>query len=294
MDTISPPVAGIDYGGSDCCCQGACCVDADCSIKTESECDAVAGNFQGKGSACDDDPPPCNQGGCCVDADCSIQTEADCDTMGGNYQGGGSDCEDNPCTIGGCCVGTDCTIQTEADCATMGGTYQGGGSDCADNPCAMTPCLCGFNAHDGSGRKFLTRTTIGSLTWHTGAGECGCLNANINYQYDETIDPVSCTSTSSCFGTASGHAECPANPNYQTCDCNKTASGNPCSWSGCDCPDCDGNIDFWLGGLNCSSYFVHCHNDCSATHCNYNIDWIGDGPTTFYIDEYLTNECAPI
>jgi hypothetical protein len=36
-------------------------------------------------------------GACCVDTDCTIETESDCEDMGGTYQGDGTPCSPNPC-----------------------------------------------------------------------------------------------------------------------------------------------------------------------------------------------------
>src|SRR6266446_9171633 len=63
-----------------------------------------------------------------------------------------------PPATGACCIGTDCSILTEADCIAAGGIFQGIGVPCDPNPC-MPPCNgCGFDAFDGSGRKFLRLT----------------------------------------------------------------------------------------------------------------------------------------
>lgn len=48
-------------------------------------------------------------GACCVDADCSIQTESDCSGMGGTYQGDGTPCDPNPCSSGTCGCGSRMT-----------------------------------------------------------------------------------------------------------------------------------------------------------------------------------------
>jgi len=53
----------------------------------------------------EDTTPPTPTGACCVDEDCSIATEADCDGAGGVYQGDGTTCSPNPCTEEvDCCV----------------------------------------------------------------------------------------------------------------------------------------------------------------------------------------------
>ncbi len=50
-----------------CCCTptGACCVDTDCSITTESDCTDMGGTYQGDDTPCD--PDPCGTPPCCSD-----------------------------------------------------------------------------------------------------------------------------------------------------------------------------------------------------------------------------------
>lgn len=76
-------------------------------------------------------------GACCIDGDCSIQTESDCLNAGGEYQGDGTDCQGDPCFVptGACCVGETCSVETEPDCNDAGGAYLGDGTDCSASPC---------------------------------------------------------------------------------------------------------------------------------------------------------------
>lgn len=143
---------------------GACCYDdGTCDDLTEADCTEAGGNWQGPDTTCDDDPSPC-VGACCIDGECfDDMTKADCETAGGTFQDFQSTCDDPDidCTQGACCNAGDCTISTEEDCLAGGGVYQGGGTVCDPNPCTTPPCNgCGFDAFDGSGRKFLTNHIV--------------------------------------------------------------------------------------------------------------------------------------
>jgi len=123
-----------------CHCTGACCEGSTCNVKTESECSAAGGVFQGIDTTCD--PDPCGSGACCEGSTCSIKTESECDSAGGVYRGGGTDCDPDPCGSGACCEGSTCSIKTESECSAAGGVYRGGGTDCDPNPCASTGACC--------------------------------------------------------------------------------------------------------------------------------------------------------
>jgi hypothetical protein len=64
---------------------------------------------------------------------------------------------------GACCIGEACAILSATDCAAAGGVYQGDFTPCSPNPCVavLPPCNgCGYDAFDGSGRKFLRKSQI--------------------------------------------------------------------------------------------------------------------------------------
>ncbi len=74
---------------------GACCLDGDCSITTEEECD---GSYQGDGTTCEGvDCGEATSGACCVGDVCSIESPDSCEGMGGIYQGDDTTCDPNPC-----------------------------------------------------------------------------------------------------------------------------------------------------------------------------------------------------
>lgn len=172
---------------------GACCIGTDCTITTETNCIDEGGIYQGNNTICS--PNPCSTGACCVGTDCSIQSEPDCILLGGTYQGDDTVCDPSPCgSTGACCVGTDCTIETEADCIGIGGVYQGDGTTCDTNPCFLPECMCGFNAFDGSGRKFLTRISTVHRVEHRVSPPC---DQDESGTLTEQYDPVTCVLTSS-------------------------------------------------------------------------------------------------
>lgn len=104
-------------------------------------------------------------GACCYDdGTCDNLTESDCTEAGGNWQGEDTTCDDTGICVGACCegeYGTTCVDDSTPDsCAADGGTWTDFGITCDSNPCELPPCNgCGFEAFDGSGRMFLTRTT---------------------------------------------------------------------------------------------------------------------------------------
>ncbi len=131
---------------------GACCQGDDCSIRTQAECAAVGGVYQGDGTNCSPNPCFVPEGACCVGSTCTVRTAASCSSVGGTYQGDGTDCSPNPCYVpeGACCVGSDCSILTPSACAGVSGVYQGNGTDCSPNPCESVCYATGDVDGDGS------------------------------------------------------------------------------------------------------------------------------------------------
>lgn len=185
---------------------GACCTDGACTITTEEEC---AGHYLGNDTTCEGVTcPPTGSGACChTDGTCTIETAETCD---GVYQGDDVPCEGVDCTNGACCVDGVCGITTEAECT---GIFLGNGSTCGAITCA---CACGFNAFDGSGRKFLhyRRVITGSVN-RSEAGECdNDPSATFTIEYTSTgaatlvqhYDP-DCTLVTDTNDSASSHTE---------------------------------------------------------------------------------------
>jgi hypothetical protein len=78
------------------------------------------------------------------------RTEAQCNAVNGIYQGHGTGCTPNPCSSsdrpnnplpsdssGACCSSTTCLPwRTELQCQQVNGVYQGHGKLCTPNPCS--------------------------------------------------------------------------------------------------------------------------------------------------------------
>ena len=160
---------------------GACCyISGDCTVLTETDCDAQDGGYFGDGTSCD--PNPCQQptGACCfASGSCAIDTALGCDAAGGEYQGNATTCVPNLCPqpIGACCLaGGICTIETEADCIDADGLYQGDDTLCVPNPCPQPTGAC--------------CAAGGVCTIET---EADCVDADGEYQGDDTVcDPNPC------------------------------------------------------------------------------------------------------
>ncbi len=114
---------------------------------------------------------------------------------------------DTMCCCGGaCCFGGSCSEgYTEGDCTDEGGIFQGYGTDCSgDNPCNLPPdCTCGFEAFDGSGRRFLVKTEhvvrTSSQDFHSGSDDC---NVSTDTTTTTTVNPFNCSSEVTCEGTS--------------------------------------------------------------------------------------------
>ncbi len=163
--------AGGNWQGSDTPCSEGLCVGVCCECSgcvdnsTPDSCAADGGTFGDFQTTCADDPAPCPDasGACCsteTSNDCHTSTEADCT---GTYFGDCSTCDPNPCPspTGACCTDGVCSILSESDCTDGGGNYLGDDSTC-DFPSIC--CACGFDAFDGSGRKFLHKESTCTYT----------------------------------------------------------------------------------------------------------------------------------
>jgi hypothetical protein len=138
-------------------CPGACCEDDGdggfiCEDLSETDCEAVGGEFRGVNTACDDDPDPCIVGVCCLSsAGCFDQntypSQEDCENAGGEwFTDAHCDDDPNPCA-GACCLidaEVTCDDLTEVDCDGIDGGFQGIGTTCADvpDPCGATGACC--------------------------------------------------------------------------------------------------------------------------------------------------------
>lgn len=124
---------------------GACCVSESClSNRTNLQCAALGGTFQGPGSSCS--PITCEPiGACCEpDGDCLVQPRLTCLAGGNTFQGANTTCVVNNCPQPqyACCrTGAPCVLATTAQCSGMGGVSQVGVTSCATAGCPAACCL---------------------------------------------------------------------------------------------------------------------------------------------------------
>ena len=218
-------------------------------------------------------------GACCYDdGTCDDLTESDCDAAEGTWQGAGTSCDDEGVCVGACCE-PDCVDNTTPDgCASDGGTFQGFGTTCDPNPCLL-PCNgCGFDAFDGSGRVFLTKTT----TRHY-------------------------TQTSECCQPFSGCAQCAVDGTQTTTesydsDCNYSSVTDPVSplfptSGGCN-DSCDGGFINITLAPGCDTLTTISATEKSCTYgttfsCETCSNEEGGTDTVLTVTVILSDECQP-
>jgi hypothetical protein len=242
-------------------------------------------------------PPTTPSGACCpTEGDCFIATQSICETGGGTYQGDNTTCDPDPCPPkGACCVGSNCTIETETDCTDMGGTYQGDDTVCDPNPCVLPPCNgCGFDAFDGSGRKFFTKTyTVSYSSNYTVSTTGETCSITVNYSRVSSYDPDTCVLSVNCSGFYTSDYHPPVGPDVHH-------EGDPCLGVSGDCGLCPGGCPTYFpseaeptcGSIGCS---------CSATELMCSISHMQDpscgpnltGSCSTEVTSILSDECTP-
>ena len=127
---------------------GACCVGTSCTVKTEADCSAIGGTYQGDNTECF--PNPCtttqdewaccwHEFGSCDDSSCSDTTQQVCNDGGGEWREGqlcnAIDCDGLP--VGACCFcqWDTCDEASQCDCDTFGGMFIGEDTLCNPNQC---------------------------------------------------------------------------------------------------------------------------------------------------------------
>ncbi len=134
---------------------GACCSPSgSCSIKTESECDALGREYQGDGTSCT--PNPCSGACCFPDGSCleiAATSGTPCYLAGGAHWFSGEDCSPSPCT-GACCFEGETCLEglTRDECEATADSLSWGllglCSECPPPP--DDGDLCGFQVWLGS------------------------------------------------------------------------------------------------------------------------------------------------
>lgn len=213
--------------------------------------------------------------------------------------GGGITIAGTSFPTGACCIESGCSIQTESSCGLLGGLYLGDGTGCVPNPCIPPPPCngCGFDAFDGSGRKFFVRERFSSGTKTVESTPEDAVSEHSSYKvefYTDNGDGTCSGPFCLCSGTAHYHA---------------TAT------------DCDGYADS-CSGATCSS-FENTASGCrfvnAGEFCIYSTCLLGSGAdasvftvvnsatsrtTTYFgglfqntydgtVDEILSGECTP-
>jgi hypothetical protein len=128
--------AGYENGIWTCWLQvesSGCCSNSDCADGDPCTTDACT-NFTCQHSG------TCSGACCFADGDCSILTQSNCEAQGGNNWYANQSCASVNCSLppstGACCIGNNCyTDYTHAACQNQGGDWQGAGStSCTDCP----------------------------------------------------------------------------------------------------------------------------------------------------------------
>ncbi len=289
---------------------GACCYDdGTCDDISEFDCTSAGGTYQGDGTDCAS--VTCT--GVCCEPGCVDDTTPDgCSLDGGTFQGFGTTCDDDPppcpeTTTGACCIDGECSILSEDDCSSADGRYEGDGTDCDPNPCPPpSPCCIssGFDAFDGSCRKFLTKTIVVSVAVSFPDLPL-CPGVPRNSSWDstttQTIDPETCELSCEC----SGSGECNA-VGLACAPCNTPLTGDTCGgdincsgttgfggFSGCEVSGNDGcgiGNRFECGGCGGTG---SCSTDvASATEQTITCDNVSNPTWHGTRTETLSDECA--
>ena len=128
-----------------CVSAGACCLpDGSCSIKTQGDCAAASGTYQGDGTDCSTTNCPQPRGACCFSNGFCLQlTSADCTSAGGHWNGANTACNGNTCPTGACCLPSgQCITATQSQCTAQNGTFKGVGTTCANANCPQPKGAC--------------------------------------------------------------------------------------------------------------------------------------------------------
>ena len=127
----------------------ACCIDSDCELLTQGDCDSLAGIWLDEALACS--PNPCIwEAACCYggpEPTCILMTQTACEGIGGIWHSDWLSCDPNPCPVPewACCygpTGEECLLVTYEVCDSLGGDLHVGWYDCTPNPCLLPELVC--------------------------------------------------------------------------------------------------------------------------------------------------------
>ncbi|MDP6586526.1 MAG: FG-GAP repeat protein, partial [Anaerolineales bacterium] len=189
--------------------EGACCINEDCSIETEADCNSKGGSYKGDYVSCTSYPCGEPSGACCIEADCQPKLYSECIALGGTFMGADTSCATINCAeAGACCMGTQCVLTaSEEECTNSGGTYKGNGVSCGSIsccPCTSNINFCEFKINmsatsvdidgdfavvsDGSNNVFVFKYDTGNERWGT---EEGFPNQTLTTSNGKPLDKVS-------------------------------------------------------------------------------------------------------
>jgi hypothetical protein len=172
---------------------GPCCLNGACQVRTQAECQALGGAYQGDGTSCTgiNCPPPPTQA-CCFAATggCLNLTPENCGGAGGTAGGPGTSCATYNCNqSGACCLADGNCVGplSPAQCAQQGGAFQGDGTSCGSTNCPQPQAACCF----GTFCLILTEAdcATGGGAWNPGQT---CADTNGNSTPD-ACEAVECT-----------------------------------------------------------------------------------------------------
>jgi hypothetical protein len=188
-----------------------------------------------------------------------------------------------PTTSGACCPAEgDCFIATQTICEDGGGTYQGDSTTCDPDPCpTMLPCNgCGFDAFDGSGRKFLRKDylRIGRFE-QSRVGDPPCaeitISAGVDAADSQVIDNLDCsvieTSSASSYYHPTGFSTPCDDPSTTDCWDNFMAGLDTAYLF---CADCDGTGAVYTdsGVVTDSATMQHRYQTATGPDCTEGYD----------------------
>ena len=176
---------------------GACCVNGNCSIMTQTACTKAGGTYLGNNSTCT--ATSCN-GACCVPStqQCVNTSQSTCALAGGTFHAN-TNCTTFVCfPLGACCLENgQCSAgpMSPAQCAALGGTFAGNNTTCATANCQPPIGACCF----GTGcAPTVTQASCAALggTWAgpnslcTTAFICPYCPADINHSGVVNVDDL--------------------------------------------------------------------------------------------------------
>jgi len=258
-ETFAPECSGalgVFEPGIECCptTRHACCMGAECYLRTEPECTELGGMFHPEWDSCDERPCPA---ACCVGAECYLASERECADIGGVFHPEWDSCAEYPCPAA-CCLGDRCRLASEGWCLSRHGEFHPEWTSCEGDPCLGAPVhVC----CDGAACcRILTE-------W-----DCWSVGGEYHPEWD-SCDPNPCPDLP--------HACCVGGDCYMVSeeDCDQLGGEFHSSWWSCTSNPCDGSACCFA-----QECLVLTEGDCSAL----------DGVFYWYISDCEPNRCPEL